>query len=142
MTPVASKANGNPVFYEQVSLNCGNPLAWKAEAYLEFGCSWAPPVASVSYQLDPDRTVATDPIVVDEGWLRVIDDGGGQVTVETLKTIRFAHSLLFSPGQIAAMMCPLGYSDAAGDLLFNCAAGDAAVQYAFPGSPAADEAEV
>ncbi len=141
MTEITKKANGNPVFHEIVSLDCSNGLAWRAEAYLEFGYSWTPTVASVSYQLDPDRTTATDPITVDEGWLRVIDDGGGGIRVETLKTISFANSYFFTPGGIAEMMCPIGYGDAAGDLMFNCAASAAPTGTVFPGSQPADDPE-
>jgi hypothetical protein len=142
MVEVATKPNGNPVFHELVSLDCNSAAAWRAEAFLEFGFSWTATVASLSYQLDPDRTAPTDPIVVDEGWLRVVDEGGGTVRVETLKTISFANSYFFSPGQLAAMMCPLGYGDAAGDLMFNCALECAPGSgTAFPGSQAADGAE-
>lgn len=111
--------NGNPIYHEIVSLACqSRQHTWWAETYLEFSFIKTADSARVSYLLSSTYAPPHPQVVIDQGWLTVRRVGAG-IEVETLKRVKFTYG--FTGPMLAAMMCALGYAQAAHDLVFNCA---------------------
>jgi hypothetical protein len=143
MNPIAPSAAGNPRYHEVFSLDCQYPnRTWTVEANLEFKmirmktATGIPTGARVSYNMSgpqPDNR-----ILVDQGTLTVRRDAAG-ITVQTVKRIKFNHP--FSGESLAAIMCALGYGEAAHRLVLDCAAQNASNPSAGSDFPASDPPE-
>ncbi len=122
LTKTRTSAAGNPIYHEQVSLDCvRKPHTWTADCDLEFVKFEAPDVRIISYDLaDPPQP--GDPIQVDSGSLEV-REVGGRVCVHTTKRIRFNYP--FTGTSLAMVACALGYGPVAAALVFCCAGVDA-----------------
>jgi hypothetical protein len=139
MNRTGTSLAGNPLYHEVFSLDCQYPnRTWTVEANLEFKmirmktATGIPTGARVSYNMSgpqPDNR-----ILVDQGALTVRRDAAG-ITVQTVKRIKFNHP--FSGESLAAIMCALGYGEAAHRLVLDCAAQNASNPSAgtdFPGT--------
>jgi hypothetical protein len=137
---------GMHVYREVVSSDCasGAGAALRAETELEFNFVWLPEGATAAnaeaavtnYQLAEGRPQPTDLIRVDEGSLVVARIGPGPKRLLITTTKRIQFNFPFSSQALATMMCPLGYADVAGDLLY-CAASNAGAPGAGTDFPAA-----
>jgi hypothetical protein len=114
MTPFDS--TGAPyveVFDEMVSVACGVPGAWTVTTQLRFTFSRKPADHGIGRQAAAEYNLARpfqpgDDIAVDEGYLKVIEQGDG-ILLKTKKVVRFNDPSL-DGAQMAMLMCPLGYA--------------------------------
>ena len=140
MDPIEPSVAGNPRYHEVFSLDCDNQnQTWTVEANLEFKmirmktATGIPTGAHVSYNMSGNQP--DNRILVDQGTLTVRRDAAG-ITVQTVKRIKFNHP--FSGESLAAIMCALGYGEAAHRLVLECAAKSATDPHAGTDFPATD----
>ncbi len=120
MDPVTTTQAGTTIYHEIFSLDCPDPnKTFTVEAYLEFVDHDMPNGKRVSYRLSDHY--ANEVVDVDEGSL-VVYQVGGDITVDTVKRIRFRHP--FNGASLRIIMCALGYADVAAQLVLDCSGAD------------------
>jgi hypothetical protein len=112
--------------------------AFRAETELDFSFLWLPDkadpqVAVANYQMAPGRPLPGDLIRVDEGSLVVAKVGAGPTPLRITTTKRIQFSYPFSSQALAMIMCALGYTEVAGNLLCCAASNPKQTGSRFPG---------
>ena len=114
MTPFDStQAPYVEIFDEMVSIACGTPGAWTVTTQLRFTFSRHAAGHGLGRQASAEYDLAnpflpTDDICVDQGYLKIIEQGNG-ILLKTKKVVRFNDPSL-DGAQMAMLMCPLGYA--------------------------------
>ncbi len=129
MKKIGVSPKGADQYHEIVSTAC--PV-WTIDAYLDFTFIERPGVAITNYVLSEGHPKAGDDVLVDEGTLIVQQiSAEPRLRITTTKRIKFNYP--FDGGQLAMIMCPLGYASVVEDLVFSCAATEPKGGSPFPG---------